>query len=1011
MPLQKQPVSVNFSQGLDLKTDPFQVSPGKFLSLQNSIFDKADRLTKRNGFQPLTALPDESSLFLTTFNGNLTAVGTALQAYSENTNTWVNKGVIQPLELNILPLIRSNLNQSQADSTVASNGLVCTVFTDNPPSGLVYKYVIADSITGQNIVPPTLIPAGIGIVTGSPRVFLLGNYFIVMFTNVITSVSHLQYIAINISNPTNVTIPADIASSYEPSPTLSFDAILVGSNLYIAYDTLAGGQSIRVTYLSSGLVLITPKTFAGQIATIMSMSADITNPAAPIIYASYYDLTSHTGNTFAVDKNLNTVLAPTLTIASGTILNLTSVAQNGICTIGAEVSNNYGYDTSVPTHFIAATTITQLGVVAAPVVVVRSLGLASKAFIYKDEIYFLGIYFSVYQPTYFLINQIGQVICKLAYSNGPQGYYTVGLPNATLTNNVAQIAYLDADLIEAVNKVQGAPVSTGVYSQTGINLASFTIGTTNIQVAELGSDLNISGGYLGMYDGYTPVEQGFFLWPDNVEAVASPTGGTMSAQQYFYQATYEWSDNQGNVFRSAPSIPITVTTTSAISSVTIFVPTLRLTYKLANPVKISIYRWSAAQETYYQVTSIEVPVLNDTTVDYITYVDMLSDDQIIGNNIIYTNGGVLEDIAAPATKLMTLFDNRLWLVDAEDQNLLWYSKQVIESVPVEMSDLLTVYVAPTTSAQGSTGPITALSAMDDKLIIFKKDAIYYLNGSGPDNTGANSQYSQPTFISSTVGCALPSSIVFTPNGLMFQSDKGIWSLGRDLNTTYIGAPVETLTTGAIVESALNVAGTNQIRFTMNSGITLMYDYYFAQWGTFVNIPAISSVLYKGLHTYLNSFGQVFQETPGAYLDNTSPVLMSFTTNWMNLAGLQGFERFYQMYLLGQYITPFKLNVQLAYNYNPAIQQSKIVTPVAPSPLWGGDADWGTNVLWGGPPTKFEGRVFPEIQKCESFQVTINELYDPSFSIAAGAGLTLSGLNLVVGMKKGYRTQSASRSFG
>ena len=30
---------------------------------------------------------------------------------------------------------------------------------------------------------------------------------------------------------------------------------------------------------------------------------------------------------------------------------------------------------------------------------------------------------------------------------------------------------------------------------------------------------------------------------------------------YFYQVTYEWSDSQGNLFRSAPSIPISVTTT------------------------------------------------------------------------------------------------------------------------------------------------------------------------------------------------------------------------------------------------------------------------------------------------------------------------------------------------------------------------------------------------------------------------------------------------------------------
>lgn len=206
---------------------------------------------------------------------------------------------------------------------------------------------------------------------------------------------------------------------------------------------------------------------------------------------------------------------------------------------------------------------------------------------------------------------------------------------------------------------------------------------------------------------------------------------------------------------------------------------------------------------------------------------------------------------------MTLFDTRLWLVDAEDQNLLWFSKQVIENTPVEMSDLFTFYIPPTTAAQGSTGPITALAPLDDKLIIFKSNAIYYINGTGPDNTGANNNYSQPIFITSTVGCANQQSIVFMPQGLMFQSDKGIWLLDRGLGTTYIGAPVEQYNSG-LVESAQNIPETNQVRFILNTGVTLMYDYYYSQWGTFVNVPAISSCIFQNLHTFINSYGAVIK---------------------------------------------------------------------------------------------------------------------------------------------------------
>ncbi len=130
-----------------------------------------------------------------------------------------------------------------------------------------------------------------------------------------------------------------------------------------------------------------------------------------------------------------------------------------------------------------------------------------------------------------------------------------------------------------------------------------------------------------------------------------------------------------------------------------------------------------------------------------------------------------------------------------------------------------------------------LAPMDDKLIIFKKNAIYYLNGAGPDNTGANSQYSQPTFITSTLGCDNPNSIVTVPSGLMFQSDKGIWLLGRDLSTSYIGWDVEDFNDDEVV-SALTIPDAHEVRFTMASGAILLYDYSFNQWGSFRGAPGI-----------------------------------------------------------------------------------------------------------------------------------------------------------------------------
>ena len=1025
MSLIKQSININFAQGLDTKTDPWQVPVGRFLSLQNSIFTKAGLLQKRNGFGVLSTISDSSVTQLSTFNGDLTAIGNSLYAYNAAAANFVNKGRFQQASLSVLPAVRNNLNQTQCDSAVSPNALACIVYSELNNSTTTYKYVVIDSTTGQNLVAPALLIPTSGTVSGSPRVFVLGTNFIIVYTVTISGAYHLQYQTISY-NSLAVGSAVNIISTYTAASSVAFDGVICNGNLYLAWNA-SSSAGIEVTYITPSLSIATPvfKDATHQ-ATIVSVCTDGTT-----IYVSYFNSGSSTGYIFGITQFLNTQFAATQWIASGTIKSLTLAALQGVCTIFYETQNTYSYDSNITTNFVSTRTCTSAGALGSASVLKRSVGLASKAFYIGTVLYVTITYDSKsispaqeasIQPTYFVIDSTGYIVTAFAYQNGG-GYLTTGLPSVTVTNNLAQFVYLYKDLVQAANT--GTNLSTGVptaqvYSQTGINLISLSIGGGSVYTAETGKNLNLSGGFLWSFDGYQVAENNFFVYPENVKATWSATGGSMVAQPlsgvntnaYYYRVTYEWTDNQGNAFRSSPSLPLALTTTGngTSGSVTLNIPTLRLTNK-STDVKIVIYRWSVAQQNYFQITSLTAPILNNTTIDSVSFVDTLADSSILGNNLIYTTGGVIENVFGPSSVAITLFDDRLWLVDAEDQNLLWYSKQVIEATPVEMSDLFTFYISPTQAAQGSTGPITAIAPMDDKLVIFKKDAIYYINGVGPDNTGANSQYSQPVFVTSTVGCALPNSIVLMPNGLMFQSDKGIWLLGRDLSTSYIGAPVESLTLGYTCETAIVVPETNQVRFTMNSGVTLMYDYYFQQWGTFNGIPGLSSVVYGGLHTFLNSYNQIQQETPQVYLDGTNPVLMSFKTGWIALAGLQGFQRAYFLYLIGQYLTPHRLIVGLSYDYNPVVTQQNIIVPDNYSAPFGGDSVYGASPAFGGVSQLEQWRIMLQNQKCESIQLTLNEIYDPTIGVAPGAGFTLSGINIVIGTKKGYYTSSKYRTVG
>jgi hypothetical protein len=997
MPLQKQNLSVTFAGGLDTKTDPLQVAPGKFLNLVNSFFDKGALLTKRNGFVPTTTLPVAATT-ISTYKDGLVAVGSTLQAFNQDSNQWVSTGNITPISLDVTPLVRTSTSQTSIDVAVASNGLSCSVWLD--ANGTSY-YQVSNSLTGQIVVAQTALEASSVLA----RVFALGNYLMITYLNNAAGV-HLKYVAIPIYNPSSPTAATDISTVVE-SITAGYDGCVANTRLYLAYSASDGGGAVRVTSIGATLAQGNTIALAGHVASRVSVTAD-TSGSNSIIWVTYLETTVNDVYTTALSSALVSVLAQTRIYVATAINNITSCATGNVLTVFTDVPGTYSYTPNAVTNHVSKKTVTLAGTIGSVSVIQAGVGLGSKSFFIGTTMYMLMTYGQAYQPTYFMIDSSGNIVGKLAYSNGG-GYITTQiLPGVSISGDIASIGYLFVDLLVPVNKTQGVTKISGVYTQTGINICAFNFSTVASTV-EIGSAMHITGGFLSMFDGIKPVEHGFHVWPEDIAIATSAAGGLLTDQTYFYVATYEWTDAQGNIHRSAPSVPVTkVTAGGNTSTNTINVPMLRLTAK--SNVRIVLYRWSTAQQSYYQVSTVASPNVNVPTSNSIAITDTLADSSILGNALLYTTGGVIEDIAAPATDVFTLYKSRLFLLNSENRNQIWFSKQVIEATPVEMSDLLSIYVAPTLGSQGSTGPITALSNMDDKLIIFKGNAIYYITGQGPDNTGAQNDFSDPVFITSTAGTTNPKSIVSTPNGLMFQSNKGIWILKRDMSTEYIGAPVEAFNS-KIVNSATTIPGTNQVRFTLQDEIDcLVYDYYFQQWGTFTNIRAVASTIYQSLHTYLNTGGSIVQETPGLYLDGSVPVALSFTTGWMSLAGLQGYERLYEVTLLGNYISPHLLHIGLSYDYNSSQTQTIVINPDNYTPSYGDDS------LYGGEETYSVGtveqwRLFPERQKCQSFQISLTETYDPSLGVDAGAGFTMSGMNLVMGAKKGYAPKAAAQSAG
>lgn len=1001
MSLQKQAIIVSFNQGVDTLTDPYQLPVGKFESLENSVFVQAQgygRLNKRSGFGVLANLPDSTTQFLTTFNDGLIAVGKNLNAYAEGPSLWSGGLPYTSIALSTLPLSNSAASQLHIDTAISPSGLVLSSYADNvpvlsqvPPGP--YGYNVYDKNSGAQILSFTQITPATGTLSFpfAPKSFFFGNHFVVVFgTTTGTTTGLLSYAAINASTLNTVATSTLISNTYFPmntSSNSSFDGIVASNSLFLSWNK-ANNAGLATMSIGSGLAQSAVVDISSSSASIVSVTGDITQ-SPPTIWTSAYVIGTNTGQVVATNFSLTPLFSAT-SFTSSVVANLASYAQNGIMTSLQENVFNYNFSSSTSaSNYVNTFNVNQSGGLTPKRTLIRSVGLASKGFIVNSTGYVLTTYASQYQSTYFLVGSTGQTVAKLAYGNGA-GYVSGTLPSVRVIGSTASFGYTYKTTITPVNKVTNASSTTqtaGVLSSIGTALADLEFGSDDLVSIEAPDCLLLNGGYLWNYDGQTLAENGFHLWPEPTAITFTASGGAMQSQTYFYQVLYEWKDAKGNINRSSPSIPIPITTTSLGSSgatgkVTIIAPTLRVTGKTNasnSPVFIKAYRWSQTQQVYYFSAS----ATNNLTSDNVQIIDNNTDAQILGNEILYTNGGVVENIAPPSVGAMTLWDSRAWVIDSEDPDTLWYSKPIIENVPIEMSDLFTYFVSPTTTGIGATGPCRCIFPLDDKLIVFKSNSLFYINGSGPDITGAGSQYTQtPIFITGGVGCTNQKSILMTPNGLLFQSDdKGMWQLGRDLSVQYIGKDVEFFNS-CVVKSAVSVPGTNEVRFTLaSSSQTLVYDYFVGQWDQFTGIPGSSSTVFNGKHTYLNG-SQVFQETPGVYLDGSTATVIKFTTGWFNLAGLQGYARAYDLYLLGKFSSPHSISLGIAYDYNPEVVQTVNFSSLNTVGSGSAVEQWEINF---------------QKQQCESFRLTFTE----TASGTAGAGVFLSGMNIVAGLKKQY----------
>ena len=540
-----------------------------------------------------------------------------------------------------------------------------------------------------------------------------------------------------------------------------------------------------------------------------------------------------------------------------------------------------------------------------------------------------------------------------------------------------------------------APAKSG--SKGGTSHDSIVSITTNFNetaqpCVELGPTAQTGGGYIGEADGRFQ-ENNFHLYPESLKATVTAIGGAAAIWQYC--VVYEWTDREGQIHQSQPSLPLQVSCNNG-DHIDIEVSTLCQgdPLKLTN-VRCVLYRTlTGPGEVFYRLPeaahkynspfiAVGVITLEDSVggAAFPAYTDAVLEQRAA----LYTTGGVYGNICPPASSIINIYNDRVMLVPDEDPTNIWFSKLKKNGIAVSFSDFFTKRIA-------DGGPITAMVAMDSRQIVFKSSEIRAFSGPGPNDLGQGT-FGDDHLITTDVGCVDRASVVWTDKGVMFKSGKGIYLLGRGLQVNYIGAPVEDFNQYRVVKSEL-VENKNQVRFLLESSDMLVYDYLVNQWSVFEHPQTgeghtpwdtVDSAIWQDNHVMIKDDGTVFQESAD-YLDLVDTFIpLDLTSSWIKLSGLQGYQRVWWISLLGEVYGTCTINYEIFYDYietNP--QTGSVVIDAA---------------FAGSPPAQF--RIKPRFGngRCQAFKV---RLYDAQATIPAGTqkGYAISDFMIEIGKLPG-----------
>lgn len=992
MPLQTQPIDIIFNGGLDTKSQEALVSSGSLLKAENATRLKTGEFRKRKGFKTIGDRTFATPNVVLSYRDELISVASnKLRSYDSGNNGWVDKDdlVIATTDINTV-FSNPSQNQDRAAATVVGR---LTLFTW--VDSTLIRYSIKDNTTQTDLVVNQ--STGLTCASGEAyRVEALGNNFYIVAGG---SGNNLDTFKIQ-SAAGFKTSTSTVLTDFDNTNKV-FDTVVVGNNLYISYRESTGGN-IRTATLNTSLAITNVQ--------------DITDTPTNL---GVYAYTGDSGVRYAIawvdgfdevkaaiyNENLLIIQPTTSLDTAQNNVNKLVIHENP--TNPDEVTVYWNrYDSSTPSNTLIRQNTLDSSTAGTASDFLRSVDIYSKAVVYAGRAYILVKHESTLQSTFFLAQtSTGNIVAKAAQATAaPIDTSRFTSPIRALSDTMFSVA------LDVQGRLQSGDNTLFTLSEISSVDFEFDLNDAYNNV-EAGGLLYIAGGVLHHYDGRFVTESGFHLFPETIsKASSTATGGALDDGTRQYVAVYTWYDNVGNRHQSAPSAAISVTlaagTSTQISTIT--VPTLRLTRKQGSRgvVQLDLYRTEDAGSIFYKITSLANIVVNDTTVDSVDILDSTSDADLISNEILYTEGGVLDNIAPPPCKRLEVYDDRLFLAGLPNDTTVQYSKVIKDGDGPAFNEALF------TKVPGKAEEVTALKTLDNNLLIFRDDLIHVLSGQGPTDTGVDDGFTRPELLASDTGAVDSRSVVLGSSGVYFKSRKGLYLVTRNLEVQYIGSPAEQFNSN-MVTSAVLTADTNEIRFTTDDSTVIAHNYYFGDWTTYEGLSIKSSTIWNNSHVVMYTDGRVAQEYAG-YRDAGAFYNMKLQTGWLKLSNIAGFQRIKRMVLYGTYQSDHQLNIKVFTDYSDTVRQTVTFKPtdvLSRQVKLGDVSPFGAETPFGGRKDNdlYMFEVHIKSQKCHSIRFEISDEINPGVDPQNdGEAVRLVGFTLLAGVKTGVAKNRTGR---